>query len=489
MAQDNSAIDLSGCARAMLAALAQRKVSAEELLALHLDRIDRLNAGVNAVVTIDRDGAFARARAADVRRAAGQPLGRLDGLPMTVKDSIRTRGIRTVVGFEALRDHVPEVDAGVITRIVRDGANVFGKTNVPTMASDIQTYNSVFGVTRNPWSAAHAVGGSSGGSAAALAMGFTPLEIGSDIAGSLRVPAHACGVYSHKPTLDLVPEEGHIPPPPGIVGSTQLATLGPMARSADDLALLFDVLIDDAPADHPRWRAQLGAPRHATLREHRIAVWLTDPRLAADDETVALLERVGIALQRAGTHVDFKARPFSDTDVVADAYLQLVLPLLAGDATPQSIADAVARLEASRPVAAAHARRVSPAAATMEAVFAAKEVQARTTRAWARFFRDYDAVICPVMPSAIMAHMHDEASWARTVTVAGREIAYWEQALWCGALATFAFLPATARPIARATQGTPIGIQIVGPYLEDRTTIHLAGLLDEVFGGFASPPV
>lgn len=473
----------------MLAALERRDVSAEELLALHLDRIDALNAQVNAVVTIDRDGAVARARAADARRAAGTPLGRLDGLPMTVKDSIRTRGIRTVVGFEGLRDHVPEVDAGVITRAARDGANVFGKTNVPTMASDIQTYNSVFGVTRNPWSAGHAVGGSSGGSAAALAMGFTPLEIGSDIAGSLRVPAHACGIYAHKPTLDVIPEEGHIPPPPGIVGSTGLATLGPMARSAQDLELLFDVLIDDAPASHPRWRPQLGPPRHAALRDHRIAVWIDDSRLVADDETVALLARVGTALQRAGAHVDFKARPFADSGRVADAYLQLVLPLLAGDATPESIAAMVAALEATRPVAAAHARRVSPAAATMAAVFAAKEVQARTVRAWAHFFRDHDVVICPVMPSAIMAHSHDGASWARTVTVAGREIAYWEQALWCGALATFAFLPATARPLGRAAQGTPIGIQIIGPHLEDRTTLRFAALLDELFGGFAPPPL
>jgi amidase len=183
-----------------------------------------------------------------------------------------------------------------------------------------------------------------------------------------------------------------------------------MARSAQDLELLFDVLIDDAPASHPRWRPQLGAPRHARLRDHRIAIWIDDTRLAADDETRALLERVGVELQRAGGRVDFKARPFDMTDVVADAYLRLVLLLLAGEATPQAIAAAVAGLETSCPVAAAHARLVSPAASTLSAVFAAKEVQARTVRAWARFFADHDAVICPVMPSAIMAHTHEEAA-------------------------------------------------------------------------------
>ena len=480
-----SAVDPMGSATAMIDALQRRLISAEELLALHLDRIEKDNAPVNAVVTVDADGARERARQSDARRAEARLLGPLDGLPMTVKDSIRTIGIRTTAGAEALRDYVPQEDAGVVVRVKQAGGNVFGKTNVPIMASDIQCFNNVFGLTRNPWHPDFAVGGSSGGAAAALAMGFTSLEVGSDIAGSLRIPAHACGIYSHKPTLDVIPEDGHIPPPPGIVASTQLATLGPMARSADDLTLLFDVLSAPEASGRPGWRADLAAPRHRDLKDFRVAVWIDDRRLIADVETRAMLETVGSALQRTGARVDFKARPFTDTDGVADAYLQLVLPFLAGNSTAQEIAASVGRVG---DVAARHARLVDPAASTLAAYFAAKEVQARSKLAWARFFEFHDVVICPVMPSAIRRHAHEGETWERTVVVEGKEIAYWEQSLWCGALATFAHLPATARPIATAAQGTPMGIQIVGPFMEDRTTLRFAGLLDELFGSFTAPP-
>lgn len=479
-------VDPLGSAIAMAEALANGAISSEELVAVHLDRIRQANAAVNAVVTLDIDGARLRARESDARRAAGKPLGRLDGMPMTVKDSLLTAGLRTTSGATELKDHVPEEDAASIGRLKAGGANIFGKTNMPAWAEDIQTSNSLFGLTRNPWNLDHSPGGSSGGSAAALAMGFTPLEVGSDIAGSLRIPAHACGVYAHKPSLHLVPDRGHVPPPPGILGSTDLAVVGPMARTAADLGLLFEILADSSGDQAPGWTPRLAPARHAGIRHYRVAVWIDDPRLAVDQETRGMIEDVGRTLEKEGATVDFKARPFQDTAQVVDAYLDLVLPFL-GESVGS---DELAQMQPAALTAPArqYVDRLSSNRGMSAAAYrSAKAVQAQVVSEWARFFREHDVVICPVMPGAIGRHDVNRPSWRRTREIEGREIAYWDQALWCGALASFAFLPATARPVTMSGLGVPLGLQIVGPFMEDRTTLRFAELTDSLFGGYKAP--
>src|SRR5438094_2475370 len=194
----------------LVAAIRRREIGAREMLDHHLARVERLNPRINAVVTLDVEGARRQADAADRAVARGEALGALHGLPMTIKDAIDTAGLRSTCGSEVYADNVPAEDAIAVARLRAAGAIVFGKTNTPAFAANCQTYNTLFGTTSNPWDPSRATGGSSGGAAAALAAGLTPLELGTDIAGSIRNPAHYCGVYGHKPTYGIVPTRGYI---------------------------------------------------------------------------------------------------------------------------------------------------------------------------------------------------------------------------------------------------------------------------------------
>ncbi len=195
-------------------AIRRRELSSRELLDHYLSRVERLNPALNAVVTLDPDGARRAADVADAAVARGEVVGPLHGVPMTIKDTYETAGMRTTCGVAAW-DHVPDIDAEAVRRLREAGAVIFGKTNAPSFAADWQTYNPIFGATNNPWDTTRTTGGSSGGAAAALAAGLTALELGSDIAGSIRLPSNWCGVCGHKTSWGIVPHRGHLPPPPG----------------------------------------------------------------------------------------------------------------------------------------------------------------------------------------------------------------------------------------------------------------------------------
>ena len=197
----------------LAAAIRAGTLSSRELLDCYLDRIDRLDGDVNAVVTLDVDRARAAAAAADEVTVLGGSVGPLHGLPITIKDAIATEGIRSTGGAKELADYVPTEDAPAVARLKAAGAIVFGKTNLPRWSSDVQTYNELFGVTNNPWAFDRITGGSSGGSAAAVAAGFTSFEVGTDIGGSVRIPSHCCGVYGLKPTWGVIPQRGYLDHP------------------------------------------------------------------------------------------------------------------------------------------------------------------------------------------------------------------------------------------------------------------------------------
>jgi len=254
------------------ALLMSRRISARELLELHLDRVKRINPSCNAVVALDEEGARRQAGAADETLARNGKVGLLHGLPMTIKDSFAVTGMAATCGLEELRDYRPHEDAVAVAKIRASGAVIFGKTNLPAGAADHQSCNTLFGLTRNPWDSERTVGGSSGGSAAALAAGLTSLELGSDIGGSIRVPAHFCGVYGHKPSYGLVSTEGHIPPPPGHLAPAELGVAGPLARSAFDLELLFDVVLGMSDLDGASAELRLPPARHDDIRSFRVAV-------------------------------------------------------------------------------------------------------------------------------------------------------------------------------------------------------------------------
>ncbi len=263
-------------AHALADAIRRRELSSRELLDHYLERVEALNAPLNAVVTLDPEGARLAADAADASLARGDDVGPLHGVPMTVKDTYQTAGMRTTCGLSAW-DHVPEHDAEAVRRLRGAGAVIFGKTNTPALAGDWQTYNPIFGTTNNPWDTTRTTGGSSGGAAAAVATGMTALELGSDIGGSIRFPSNWCGVCGHKPSWGVVPQSGLLPPAPGTLSSTDLQVVGPIARDVDDLELAFGVLAGAAGQAAVGWRLELPAPRAVTLGDLRLALWLDDP--------------------------------------------------------------------------------------------------------------------------------------------------------------------------------------------------------------------
>ena len=261
-------------------------LSSREVLDHLVARIGRLDGPVNSVVHWDLDRAQVAADEADCAVERGDRLGPLHGVPMTIKDSFQTEGCTTTSGSPDLADSVPTEDAWPVARLREAGAIPFAKTNLPIFAGDIQTYNEVYGTTNNPHNIEHTPGGSSGGSAAALAMGFTPIELGSDIGGSIRVPAHYSGVVGHKPSFGIVPGHGQIPGPPGTFSQADLAVSGPMARSASDLDLMLDVLAGPDRWSTPAWQLNLPSSSVKDLRGVRIAAWIDDPFCPVDGDGV-----------------------------------------------------------------------------------------------------------------------------------------------------------------------------------------------------------
>ncbi len=467
-----------------------REISSRELLEHYLSRIEVLNSKLNAVVTLDTERARKRANAADQALARGESWGPLHGLPITVKDTFETAGVRTTAGARAFSEHVPTSDAVSVARLKAAGAVLIGKTNTPVFASDGQSYNNIFGTTNNPWDLARSPGGSSGGSAAAIAAGMTALELGSDIGGSIRGPSHCCGVYGLKPTYGIVPMRGHIPPIPGTIAEYDIAVVGPIARTADDLDLALGVLAGPCDERKIAWRLQLPSPRKNSLREYRVAAWLDDPAFPVDGEVRTRLEATVDSLRRAGVKVDDSARPAIDFAKVDITYNQLVMPLLAAGMPPEQFS-ALAKLADSAPSDSTDIEVFEARSYTLRHRdwISVNERRQRYRDRWAEFFRDFDVLLCPVMSVPAIAHDHSEPVGQRTLVVNGVKRPYWTVLVPWATLIGTAYLPSTAAPIGTTADGLPVGMQIVGPYLEDRTTIDFARKLAEVIGSFERPPV
>src|SRR5580704_8293476 len=288
-------------------AIRDRELSSRELLSHVLTRVEQRNPGLNAIVALDAERAQAAAAAADQATARGEADGPLHGLPMTVKDVWETEGLVTTAGAGELKEYVPEADALAVGRLKAAGAIIFGKTNTPLYAGDFQTFNDVYGRTNNPWDRSRTVGGSSGGAAAAVAAGFTPLELGSDIGGSIRNPAHFNGVYGLKPSWGVVPSRGHIPGPPGSLVETDVNCNGPLARSLDDLRLALDVVAGPVPEDAAGWRLELdpGDPIDA-VRRLRVATVFGegDDLMPIAHDVRAKLDEFTRRINDSGAHVD-----------------------------------------------------------------------------------------------------------------------------------------------------------------------------------------
>ncbi|MBR0843156.1 amidase [Bradyrhizobium liaoningense] len=472
------------------ALLASRRVSSVELLEQHLAQVKRVNPSCNAIVALDEEGARQKARAADEMLARGERTGPLHGLSMTIKDSFAVTGMTVTCGLEELRDYRPQEDAVAVAKIRAAGAVIFGKTNLPAGAADHQSCNTLFGLTRNPWDLERTVGGSSGGSAAALAAGLTPLELGSDIGGSIRVPAHFCGVYGHKSSYGLISTEGHIPPAPGHIAPKELGVAGPLARSATDLELLFDVLLGTSDLEAAGAELRLPEARHDDLSSFRVAVWNDAEAYPLDQSYAAAIDGLVDDITRLGVKVNRAARPPIDPAASYDVYLQTLFGIIGAGLPPPAREALIAAGE--RAESGSYPRRVVDAVRqSLPQYFAATEARHQLYRAWRSFFADYDVLVCPITPTVAFPHdvecLDLGAQFTRRLAVNGSTIPYMDNLAWPG-LVTVANLPATAIPTGRIVDSVPAGVQLVGPYLGDRTTLRFAQLVERALGGFARPP-
>jgi amidase len=478
-------------ARELAAALRARRISASELLQQTVARVEAVDRRINAVVVRDFERAREAAKAADVALARGDE-GALLGVPMTVKESFNVAGLPTTWGYAQFKNFKPQQDALVVSRLKKAGAVIFGKTNVPLALSDWQSYNAVYGTTNNPWDVTRTPGGSSGGSAAALAAGMGALSIGSDMGGSLRVPAHYCGVCAHKPSLGLLPTRGQTPPDePPLPYDNGLAVVGPMARSAADLMLALDVVAGpDEEQAGVGYRLALPAPRHAELKGFRALLLDAHPLGPTAKEMKDALARLAGRLTKAGVKLARDAPEPPNPAQSARLFMRL-LSAARGETLP---ARDYAKLQSE-------ARGLSPENSSLAAErargavishrdwAAADRERAELRQRWRALFRDWDVVLCPPAPCTAFRHDHSEPIESRRLEIDGHPYSYLDSLLLWAELATTPGLPATVVPLERSASGLPIGVQIIGPYLEDRTTIAFAALLEREFGGFEPPHV
>jgi amidase len=473
----------------LVEALQTRKISAVELAEHVIARIDALDPRLNAVVVRDFDRARDGAKAADAALARGERQPLL-GIPMVVKESFNVAGLPTTWGIPTSKNWTAKEDAVTVARLKAAGALILGKTNVPIVLGDWQSYNDIYGTTNNPWDLGRTPGGSSGGSAAALAAGFGSLSLGSDIGGSLRAPAHYCGVYAHKPTIGLVPLRGQTRPgAPPLPRESDLAVAGPMARSAVDLALALDVI---AGPDEARggiaYRLALPAARHEELKSFRVLVVDTHPLLPTAATVRTAFDRLSQRLVKAGVKVEHESSLLPDLADSARLYMRLLLPVFSAGWPPDQYKQAQAAAEALKPDdKSLVAERSRGAVLSHRDWIAADTARAKLQQQWSELFREWDVVLCPPMPTPAFPHDHSMPYSARHIEIDGKEYPYFDQLVW-PEIATTPGLPATAAPIDRSETGLPIGVQIVGPYLEDRTTIAFAELMEREFGGFVPPP-
>jgi amidase len=470
------------------AALASKAVSSVELTQAVIDRIEKFDTRINAVCVRDFARALDAARAADAAIARGERRPLL-GIPMTIKESYNLAGTPTTWGFVPQKNFVPKEDALAVQRVKRAGGVIVGKTNVPIALGDWQSYNDIYGVTNNPYDTGRTPGGSSGGSAAALAAGYGPLSLGSDIGGSLRVPAHYCGVTAHKPTINLVAGRGHTPPPlPAVPFEHDLAVVGPMARCAADLSLLLDVIAGPDELDSGvGYRLALPPARHNDLKSFRILVLDTHPLLPSDTSVRSAIGKLAEELAKSGAGVERQSELLPDLAASARTYMRLLLSFLGMTFPPEAIAkvrENVRKLDPADNSLAAERQR-GTVMDHREWLFANGARTAERAQ-WRKLFSAFDAVICPIMPTAAYPHDHSPEQSQRKIIIDNMAYPYVDQLAWPG-VATMPGLPATTIRIGFTSNGLPIGIQIVGPWLEDRTPLKLAELIEQKFGGFVPP--
>ena len=473
-------------ALALATDIRSRRIGCLELLDYFWERTRRFNPKLNAIVVDDFDRARTRARAADEAMARGEIWGPLHGLPITVKESFDIVGLPTTWGVPELKDNCPSTNAVAVDRLLEAGAIIFAKTNVPTLLANWQTFNPIYGSTNNPWNPSLSPGGSSGGSAAALAAGLTSLECGSDIGGSIRNPAHYCGVYGHKCSYGIIPMNGQLYP--GNVAPVDFFVTGPMARSAADLEAALSIMAGPDSLDGVGWQLRLPPPKHTKLSEHRIALILDNSNSHVDHQVQGQLSALGDHLSRSGATVSDSARPDLDLTELNDLYVHL---LRAATSRTQTMATFEHNLQAARSLdqddRSYFAKMVRGNTSYHKDWLELDERRHRMRRKWFNFFRDVDILLCPAAASAAQPHDQLGERFRRSIVVDDARLPATDQLFWAG-IATFAGLPATVAPIGSTSSGLPVGVQVIAAGYHDYACINFAKLLEKEYYAFVPPP-
>jgi len=473
-------------------AIRDKRIGSAELLELYIERYERFNPGINAIVATDLETARKRAREADEATAKDENWGPLHGLPMTIKDTQQVTGMPCTWGSPQLKSFVPRRNAATVQSLIEAGAVIFGKTNVPLFGLDFQSFNEVYGQTNNPWNLNRTPGGSSGGAAAALAAGLTGLEIGSDIGGSIRAPAHYCGIYGHKSTFGIISPLGQAPPllrefTGDYTTENDLVVSGPLARSADDLDLVMRLIVKSPMFQRKAIKIELPPPRKKTLKEYRMGVWLDDAAYPVDAGVGDCLQQATDRLIAAGVSATDKHPDidFVDSDRVYRDLLNLATVMAIPPEDFERMKERAATFSPDdRSNYTIYARQVTSTHRYWQELNYQRTI---LRQKWADYFEDVDVLLCPVTRVPAFPHDHTDIG-KRVLHINKRDVPCLDALLpWVG-LATVAYLPATIAPVGLTEDKLPVGIQIIGPYLEDHTPIHVAKLMEGVIGGFTPPP-
>lgn len=478
----------------LVAMIRERKVSAVEVLDAHLAQINKHNSKLNAICTLDEGNARARAKQADEALAKGENWGALHGVPVTIKDIFETAELRTTAGYIPLKDYIPQQDATVVARLRAAGAVILGKTNLAELAGDYQSTNSLFPQVNNPWNLDYTAGGSSGGSAAAVAAGLSPLDLGNDIAGSVRQPAHFCGVYGLKPTDRRISTAGHIPEVPGMpLCLRQMLTVGCFARSLEDIRLCFSLIAgaDLRRPDVPP--VSLDTPSNQCLQNLKIA-WIDEwAEVPVATEIRLAMQALAQNLARKGTQVerwmpkDFNLSKILNLYMRMAAYIniyaqpvdrynlrrsltQIFRTATQGDRKLQKLGNFSSFLP----------ELLNP---SLKGYFEALTERDRFTAQMDEALEPWDVWLTPVAATPAFTH---RPAWS-AIEIDGKP---YPHAVANGAY-TMPFNlsghPAVVIPIGQTHNGLPIGMQIVGKRWKEMELLALALELDQVIKAFRNP--
>ena len=469
-------------------------ISSRELTKHVFNRIKKHNKKINAFVTLNEEQALKQARKADNDLAKGISRGPLHGLPILIKDQFRTAGLRTTCGFPDLADYVPKENAVAVQKLLNAGAVIIGKTNTPIGASDIQTYNPVAGTTNNPWDVNRTSGGSTGGGAAALAAGFGFLELGADLAGSIRTPSNFCGIYGHKSSLNLVSAQGVIPPLPSLVspainlaGLNDLAVIGPMARSAADLKLELEILAGPAQEDTVAYKWRLPKPRKTKLKDYKIGYVINDAFCPVHPEIQSIIGNTVDALRKEGVKLKEGWPEGINFASIFETYFKLMAAYVSQSPFFTDELINMMKLLYGMPYGETQRQYVEGLTISHKNWVALGVIRLSSRLAWQEYFKTFDAFLMPANCIPAFAHNHDRNFWGRVMESSDGSRYYAETFKWIS-IATLAGCPVTVIPVGKTAANLPVGIQIMGPYMEDGTPLDLAVKMEDVLGGFTPPP-